>query len=299
MTEKEAIRQTLIMTEKARYSELTDSEFKDWLDDLFEEGLIDEREVEKVLDSFKNRRYRTSSNNSKLLSVLLSCASLLATESYGESKVKDKEDRTPMVERAITNDSVVESSVHFIKKMEGKVTGDVIVDGKELKDVHVVYDDKNGQSKITKWDGRQETLQAFLKNCTGKPTLGYGLTNSRIVSRGYLTEDEALDYMRSYLSRLLLQVKTKVGEDVWERLTLRQRVALMSLYYNTGIGLNNPKCLSALRGLVMTNKKDDFKKYLNQFHSEFVDCNKSGGKTNRGLTNRREHEYKFFIYDIK
>ena len=199
----------------------------------------------------------------------------------------------------------------MLVKLQGSVKGDVKdANGKIVgKNVHVVYDDNKGGKRATPWNG-QEDLNTFISQCKGTPTIGYGITDKNIVKLGYLTQQQAQDYLKDEILNRIDQNKSIVGSDVMESLTYKQQAALIALWYNIGSANATPKCQKYLKyafnpSLDKNRNVKDKKtlltrnQYLQLAANQFLDCNKAGGKVNKGLTNRVNTIYNWFVSDIK
>lgn len=283
---------------EAKSCRLSAFDFKDFLDKVYNEGGINDSELDMILNALDGKKVRSASVRSNLLSVLLTCAVALSggtsCSQSSDYNTNPPIEQSPIADINCSDDDVTLVAFNLIKKYEGKVLGNVIVDGVKLKNVHVVYDDKKGASKAVPWDGNFANLKSFIKNCTGKPTIGYGLTSSSIVKRGYLTEEDAVELSKKHIKDGISDVREKIGEAYWKKMNLNQCAAMVSLYYNIGVNANTPKTIKHLQNLLATNDYEFFKKSLKGFYKEFTDCNKADGKVNKGLTNRRNHEYKVF-----
>ena len=66
----------------------------------------------------------------------------------------------------------------------------------------------------------------------GVPTIGYGDTDPAIVSRGYISREDAGDLLKEKV----IMISKDVDKKVLPELTDHQRAALISFYYNLGPG---------------------------------------------------------------
>lgn len=66
----------------------------------------------------------------------------------------------------------------------------------------------------------------------GVPTIGYGETDPAIVTRGYISKENAHELLKEKVVMISKDVDKKVLSD----LTAHQRAALISFYYNLGPG---------------------------------------------------------------
>ena len=247
--------------------------------------------------------------NVGLAALLLSCATSFADVVKKQLDIKVEQSA---IKRYDSANSVAEQAVKMLVQLQGSVKGNVLdQNGKVLyKNVHVVYDDNKGSKKATPWNGNMKDLPNFLKNCKGTPTIGYGITDKNIVALGYLTDQQAQDYLKKQILNRISQNRSILGDGVMETLTYKQQAALIALWYNIGSANATPKCQKFLKYAFnpsldknrnSKNPKTLLTKnqYLQLAANEFLDCNKAGGKVNKGLTNRVNKIYNWFVSDIK
>lgn len=79
MTEAKAIQETLAIKREIMKGNFNDSDFKDWLDTLFDAGLIDDSELNILVSEMENVRMRAASSMSKLFNLLMSCVVLITS----------------------------------------------------------------------------------------------------------------------------------------------------------------------------------------------------------------------------
>lgn len=271
------------------------------LDNLLNNNIIDQNSYDMLVDrlykSNNNKKYASlmktaSIKNQVIVMMLLACISLIHA---GEEKNIPPEPKVPgweqRMKQSVSDNDVLKQAFLFVKKYEGQVLGNVYdKDGKVIaRNVHLVYDDKIPMGKPNKhWDGKPNTLDDFIKNCKGKPTIGYGTTNNSVVNKGYITNQEAVREAGNFIRKVITRTKRKIGADHWNKLNINQRVALVSLYYNTGVDLDTPKLIGFIQA-------GDYKNAA----KEFLDIVKSEGKVVEGLVNRRKEEAKLFLTPVK
>lgn len=117
----------------------------------------------------------------------------------------------------------------FIKKVEGKV----VINGK-----HVTYDDLTAQYIKGKFNPKKvwadnESFSVFQLRCKGTPTIGYGTTAFKWVSKHYITEEEAIQALRDDINYVYKRLVRKY-EPYFDRLAPHQKAALISYHYNCG-----------------------------------------------------------------
>ena len=164
-----------------------------------------------------------------------------------------------------------QTAVDILRHLEGEV----IVNGR-----HYVYDDAD---RNVRWNGK-ESFVCFAGRCKGKPTIGYGITEAKIVEKCWITQDEA-DYL---LLKEANNIRRFVLKETKVPLTHYQREALVSFAYNIGRG--NFKKSTLLKKLNSKNYKD-----ISFEMSRWKFVTIKGEKTvSRGLVNRRRYEIDFF-----
>lgn len=173
----------------------------------------------------------------------------------------------------------IDYATRLLKQFEGSV--------KDSKGNHVVYDDADPDHH---WDGKQN-IDEFLKSCNGKPTIGYGETQSSIVKKGKISEAEANTLLKNQIISINNKLVNKF-EKAYSNLSIVQKSVLISFYYNLGIYFKAPKMEAALRA-----------GKLKEAAKEFLDCDnttsKGVKKKNKGLTKRRRLEHNLFIQGLK
>lgn len=117
----------------------------------------------------------------------------------------------------------------FIKMVEGKV----VINGK-----HVTYDDLTAQYIKGKFNPKKvwadnESFSVFQLRCKGTPTIGYGTTAFKWVSKHYITEEEAIQALRADINYVYKRLVRKY-EPYFDRLAPHQKAALISYHYNCG-----------------------------------------------------------------
>jgi lysozyme len=94
----------------------------------------------------------------------------------------------------------------------------------------------------------------------GVPTIGYGETDPAIVTRGYISKENAHELLKEKVIMISKDVDKKVLSD----LTAHQRAALISFYYNLGPGnfdniarrINKGKIAEAADAILLYDKCD-------------------------------------------
>jgi lysozyme len=135
---------------------------------------------------------------------------------------------------------------------------------------------------VAKWEGFLGT--AYLDEIASPPiwTIGYGHTGG--VSSGQtISESEA----RKLLAGDLRDAARTVEREVKVPLTVRQRIALISITFNCGPGvLANTHLITDLNARRYKEAAD-----------RFLEWDHAGGVVVEGLTNRREAERWMFLHD--
>ena len=129
----------------------------------------------------------------------------------------------------------------------------------------------------------------------GVKTIGYGCTDKKVVAKGQITDKEAEEQLAKDITKTETGLKKKFGKD-WDVMDQHQKAALISLYFNCGLGLYAPN-------LVKYIKQHDWIKASNQFldiDNVTIEDEQTGEKTLvkvQGLTDRRAREVdKLFLY---
>ena len=128
---------------------------------------------------------------------------------------------------------------------------------------------------IKRWEGFSSTPYYC---AAGVRTIGYGDTDPQIVDRGYISEQEAEQYLINRIEIIRNKIQTKLVVPVSDT----KLVALISFYYNLGPGnfdniarrINNGRVKEAGDAIVLYDK-----------------CN---GKSLKGLRDRRREEQYLF-----
>lgn len=112
----------------------------------------------------------------------------------------------------------------------------------------------------------------------GVLTIGYGETDPAIVSRGYISESDAL----SLLKEKVVMISNEIDNEISIDLTAHQRAALISFYYNLGPGNFNNIARRINRG------------NIDEARDAILLYDKCEGRRLEGLTKRREEEQYLF-----
>jgi lysozyme len=135
---------------------------------------------------------------------------------------------------------------------------------------------------VARWEGFVPT--AYFDTIASPPvwTIGYGHTHG--VRQGQtVTEGEA----RKLLAADLRDAARAVAQEVEVPLTVRQRIALVSILFNCGPGvLDDTHLIKDLNGGHYERAAD-----------RFLEWDHAGGVKVEGLTNRRESERWMFLHD--
>jgi lysozyme len=135
---------------------------------------------------------------------------------------------------------------------------------------------------VAKWEGFIPT--AYLDTIASPPvwTIGYGHTNG-VRAGQTVSEGEA----RKLLAADLRDAARAVGQEVKVKLTVRQRIALISIVFNCGPGVLDDTHL--IKDLNAGNYEGAADRFLEWDHA--------GGVRVEGLTNRRKSERWMFLHD--
>ena len=128
----------------------------------------------------------------------------------------------------------------FLKKVEKKVT---------VNGLHVTYDDRvpqfiRGKFNPKKIWGVNETWEQFVGRCKGTPTIGYGTTNNIAVKMKFITEEDAIRFLKQDINLVYSKLCWKY-EPHFTKLNSYQQAALISYHYNCGYG-KHPKLYKLL-----------------------------------------------------
>jgi lysozyme len=137
---------------------------------------------------------------------------------------------------------------------------------------------------VARWEGFE--AKAYLDEIASPPiwTIGYGHTGG-VSSGQVVTEAEA----RKLLAEDLRGAARTVAQKVKVPLTVRQRIALISIVFNVGPGaLDSTHLVTDLNAGRYKDAAD-----------RFLEWNHAGGAVVEGLTQRREAERWMFLHDGK
>lgn len=276
--------------------------FDSLIKNLLDNNIIDKNSYDLLINKLYGKdiqeeaivsSIRTASiKNQVIVMMLLSCISMINAGEIKQHTHKNfhENKQVKKMNKEISDAELTKKAFEFIKKYEGEVIGNVYdKNGKIIaKDVHVVYDDKLPVgNKNKKWNGSPFTLQGFMKQCKGIPTIGYGIIDKDIVSKGWMTQADADKAAQAFLQKILGETKKKFGEIYWNKLNTNQKIALLALHYNTGVNIKTPKMISYIQNGDYQNAA-----------KEFLDITKSGGVTLNGLVDRRKDEAKLFLTPV-
>ena len=143
---------------------------------------------------------------------------------------------------------------------------------------------------ISPLEERDDQLLSLIKNFEGfsptvykcQPgvdTIGYGFTDPKIVSKGFLTEEEASLLLKEEVDMHLSYVDSLVEKP----LTEQQRIALASFSFNCG-----KENLKNITARINKGKYEEAAKAILLYV-------KANGKVSKGLQKRRMIEHKIFI----
>jgi GH24 family phage-related lysozyme (muramidase) len=171
----------------------------------------------------------------------------------------------------------------YIVKWEGKI--------KDKDGNHILYDDDVSRTVKRRWNGKggKRGIEAFIKSCVGKPTIGYGETDPAIIRKGKIDDATAKSLVQKRIIELNNYLNRKY--EHFKRMNPNQKTAFISFSYNLGrnfIELSAPKMKSYLES-----------GNLNKMCAEMADCDNVTDKNGnlvkvKGLTNRRQDEMKLF-----
>lgn len=140
--------------------------------------------------------------------------------------------------------------------------------------------------KIIKHEGAKKDAQGnhiVYKDGKKIDTIGYGLTDKRYISKGKLTEEEAMQGLTEHIDKEVLPHLQ--NKPYWSKLNSNQKHALISYVYNIGSGNFNVKSPSLQKALNEGNWKEAAK----QMDFGYND------KKNPGLRRRRDEERALFL----
>lgn len=170
----------------------------------------------------------------------------------------------------------------FVIYWEGKITNSF--------GQHVVYDDDVNKTIKRRWNGKggQAGIDAFIKSCVGKPTIGYGETDEDLVRRGIISDSEAKELLLLKLNNI-----DKYLSETYQYYNImnpNQKTAFISFSYNLGKYFIQNETVKLKENL----KNGNLNKACYQMH----DCDnvtQKGKKVKvKGLTRRRQAEMKLF-----
>ena len=221
----------------------------------------------------------------KFLNSLLAGAALTAGTMF--NGMNDVEAKPPVKHEQRINKSygtgwINNITLPFIKTWEGSI--------RDKNGKHVVYDDNVKDKVKRRWDGKggQAGIDAFIKSCVGKPTIGYGETDPKIVKLGKI-DDSTAEHL---LLKKIIKLNNYLNKEYkyFAHMNPNQKTALISFSYNLGkdfIEIGTVKLKAHLKA-----------GRLNQMCEEMRDCDnvKQNGELIKvpGLTRRRLSEMKLF-----
>lgn len=137
---------------------------------------------------------------------------------------------------------------------------------------------KEGEELLSLIKGFEGFRPSVYKCLAGVDTIGYGFTNPNLVSKGYMTEEEASNLLREEVNLHLSYVDSLVKEP----LTENQRNALASFSFNCG--------KESLRKIAERINKGKY----NEAGEAILLYVYADGKPSEGLKKRRKIEYQIF-----
>lgn len=109
----------------------------------------------------------------------------------------------------------------------------------------------------------------------GIPTIGYGFTDSALVKKGKISEQEADKILAKRIKGDAKVLRQKLGPTVWDQLKDTSKTALLSYYYNYPAGFaDTTKFMAAWR-------KGNYKEAIRQVDAGMNDPNNPGLRTRR------------------
>lgn len=184
-------------------------------------------------------------------------------------------------QQIINNNWIQNIAMPFIISLEGKVYNN---------GYHVLYDDDVNRTVKRKWDGKggQAGIDAFIKSCIGKPTIGYGETDKDIIRKGKITDSEARNLLIQKLNNLDQFLSSQY--KYYNIMNPNQKTALISFSYNLG------KYFIETGTIKM--KQHLYAGHLNQMCQQMRDCDNITQNNQlikvKGLTRRRRAEMALF-----
>lgn len=180
----------------------------------------------------------------------------------------------------ITGGNWIQSiTMPFVIKWQGKIVDE---DGN-----HIAYDDNVKVTNKNKWDGNI-SIEEFMNSCVGKPTIGYGETNSSLVKKGKMSDSEAKSLLLNRLKNLDKFLSKKYVH--YNKMNPNQRTALISFSYNLGRDFIQKETKKMIKHLLAGN--------LDAMCYQMHDCDNvtQNGELVKvpGLTRRRQDEMDLF-----
>ena len=289
---------------------------------LFKTNLIDRQELLMLIDKLENKKLSENFtlNNKQagvgkniLIVILIAIIDIILYKSFfvnnnnAETKPIEQQKQQQKVQQVkeipqpfvptkrklpkhVSESIVLDQAFKLIVQFESKQLGNVYDNNGRIiaKNVHVVYDDKipvGGRGK--KWNGKPSTLDKFIKNCIGKPTIGYGTTNKTAIQTGYISQQQAVKYCKDYILFVAKIVKKRLGQQYWDTLNRNQKAATLSYFYNCGPYAKADKQFQAIR-------RQDWKQAARQ-----MDIVTSNGQIQQGLVERRKIQQRLFLTPVK
>ena len=123
-------------------------------------------------------------------------------------------------------------------------------------------------------------------DAAGVMTIGYGTIKPAYVALGTITEAQATQFLKEEIDEKAAQIKARLDAN-GVRLSQNQFDALCSFAYNCGLGALYG---STLWRNILHGVRDSTLK------ANFTAWSKAGGRTMKGLLNRRIEEYQIFAY---
>ena len=145
------------------------------------------------------------------------------------------------------------------------------------------YDPTLVDEMINRFEGFRDKPYKNKKDPNDKITIGHGLTDSKYVSKGFITREDSLKAVKEHINKEVIPHLS--DKPYWNNLNLNQRSALIDYVYNIGSGNFNTKSPSLQKALTEGNWEEAAK----QMDFDYDD------KANPGAKVRRDYERQLFL----